>query len=73
MVLDKDDDDTKSYMTFGGYDNVTYKATNIHRLVASQSWTIDIDYLRGKDGKLIKPAFDVDVDIDTFSPYITLP
>ena len=60
-------------MTFGGYDNETFKATNIHRLTSKDSWTIDIDYLKGKDGKVIKPAFDVDIDIDTFSPYITVP
>ena len=71
MVLDEAGQN--SYMTFGGYDNVTYKATDIHPLIAQQRWTIDIDYLRDKNGKLIKPAFNVDVDIDTYSPYITVP
>jgi|688.fasta_scaffold631167_1 hypothetical protein len=71
MILDEEDKD--SYMTFGGYDDATFKATNIHRLTSEDSWTIDIDYLRGKDNKLIKPAFDVDIDIDTYSPYITVP
>lgn len=71
MVLDEAD--KNSYMTFGGYDDKNFKATNIHRLTEENSWTIDIDYLRGKDGKVIRTPFDVDVDIDTYSPYITLP
>ena len=69
MVLDEQDQN--SYMTFGAYDNITYRATNVHLLISGQSWTISIEYLKDKDGKFIIPGLSV--DIDTFSPYITVP
>ena len=71
MVLDEAD--KNSYMTFGGYDDSIFKATNTHRITVENSWTIDIDYLKGRDGKLIKLPWDLDLDIETYSPYITLP
>ena len=58
-------------MSFGGYDEVNFKAKDFHKLITGHSWTISIEYLKDKDGKFIIPGFDV--DIDTFSPYITVP
>ena len=58
---------------FGGYDDTTYKAADYHTTVKPGEWTIDADYFRDKDRKLVKVPFGSDVSINSASPYITLP